>query len=84
MDCAAEDGVAAEETREERVVLALFAVGRGVAEEEHGGFVDEGEEAEVAGVLAGCFVDEEAFGAEATTRLVYFFSLFFFCLFAVD
>lgn len=61
MDCAAEDGVAAEETGEEGVVLALFAVGRCVSQEEHGGFVDEGEEAEVAGVLAGCFVDEEAF-----------------------
>ena len=57
MYCAAEDCVAAEETCQERVVVPLFLGRRGVAEEEHGGFVDEGEEAEVAGVLAGGFVD---------------------------
>ena len=61
VDCAAEDVVPTEEAREEGIVLALFAVGRRVPQEEHCGFVDEGEEAEVAGVLAGCFVDEEAF-----------------------
>lgn len=63
MDRATEDGVAAKEACEEGIVVALFARGRGASEEEHGGFVDEGEEAEVAGVLARGFVDECAFGA---------------------
>ena len=57
MDCAAEDGVAAEQTREEGIVVTLFSGGGCVAQEDHGGFVYEGEEAEVAGVLAGGFVD---------------------------
>ena len=65
MDGAAEDGVAAEQAREEGVVVALFARGRGVFEEEHGGLVDEGEEAQVARVLPRGFVDEPAFRAEA-------------------
>ena len=41
--------------------MSFFAGGRDVLEEEHGGLVDEDEEGEVAGVLAGCAVDEEAF-----------------------
>lgn len=41
--------------------MAFFSCGRGVAQEDHRGFVDEGEEAEVAGVLAGGFVDECGF-----------------------
>lgn len=61
MNCASEDCVAAEETGEKGVVVALFACGGGVAEEEHGGFVYKGEEAEVAGVLPCGFVDEPAF-----------------------
>lgn len=65
VDGAREDGVAAEQPGEERVVVALFARGGGVAEEEHGGFVDEGEEAEVAGVLARGVEDEATFCAEA-------------------
>jgi hypothetical protein len=55
VDCAAEDGIAAEETGEEGVVVALFSRRGGVAEDEHGGFVDEGEEAEVTSVLASGF-----------------------------
>jgi len=35
-----------------------------VPEEDHAGFVDEGEEAEVTGVLAGRFVDEQGFRSE--------------------
>jgi len=58
--CASEDCVAAEQTGEEGIVVPLFPCGRSVAEEEHGGFVDEGEEAEVAGVLSCGFVDEPA------------------------
>ena len=58
---APEDCVAAEETGEEGVVVALFACRRGVSKEEHGGFVDEGEEAEVAGMLPCGFVDKPAF-----------------------
>lgn len=58
---ASEDGVAAEQAGKERVVVALFAVGRGVSEEQHGALVDEGEEAEVARVLARGFEDEPAF-----------------------
>lgn len=61
MYCAAEDGVAAEQAGEEGIVVALFTGWGGVAEEEHRGFVDEGEEAEVAGMLARGFVDEDAF-----------------------
>ena len=59
--CIRDSGVAAEETGEEGVVVALFAVGGGVAEEEHGAFVDEGEETEVARVLARGFEDEPTF-----------------------
>jgi hypothetical protein len=55
--CTPEDCVAAEEAREEGVVVPFFLGGRGVPQEEHGGFVDEGEEAEIAGVLASGFVD---------------------------
>lgn len=40
MDCAAKDRVAADEAGEEGVVVAFFAGGRGVPEEQHGGFVD--------------------------------------------
>lgn len=61
MYCAAEDCVAAQEAGEEGVVVPLFASGGGVAQEEHGGFVDEGEEAKIAGVLPCGFVDECAF-----------------------
>ena len=57
MNCTTEDGVATEETCEEGVVVSFFPSGRGVAQEEHGGFVDEGEEAEVAGMLARGFVN---------------------------
>jgi hypothetical protein len=63
VDCAAEDGVAAQQAGEEGVVMALFACRGRVAQEEHGGFVDEGEEAEVARVLARRFEDGDAFGS---------------------
>lgn len=65
MYCASEDCVAAEQTGEEGIVVALLPCGRGVAEEEHGGFVDKGEEAEVARVLPCGFVDEPAFRSES-------------------
>lgn len=45
--------------------MALFAGWRGVFEEEHRRLVDEGEEAEIASVLARGFVDECGFGSEA-------------------
>jgi len=46
--------------------VSLFT-GRGrVSEEDHAGFVDEGEEAEVTGVLAGRFVDEQGFRSETS------------------
>lgn len=49
--------------------MSLFA-GRGrVSEEDHAGFVDEGEKAEVTGVLASCFVNEQAFGSETVWLL---------------
>lgn len=41
--------------------MAFLAGGGGVSEEEHSGFVDEGEEAEVTSMLACGFVDECAF-----------------------
>lgn len=64
VDRAAKDRVPAQQAREEGVVVPLLA-GRGrVAQEYHAGLVDEGEEAEVARVLARCFVDEEAFAAQ--------------------
>lgn len=63
---AAKHGVSAQQASEEGVVVSLFARRRGVAQEYHAGFVDEREEAEVAGVLASRFVDEEAFGADGT------------------
>jgi len=40
------------------VVGEFFAGGGGAAEDEHGGFVDEGEGGEVAGVGAGGFEDQ--------------------------
>lgn len=61
MYCAAEDRVTAEQAGEEGVVVALFACGGGVAEEEHGSLVDEGEEAKVTSVLPCGFVHEPAF-----------------------
>lgn len=57
VDAAAEDDVAAQQACEEGVVGIDFAVVE-VREGEHGGLVDEGEEGEVAGVLAGGFEDE--------------------------
>jgi hypothetical protein len=51
-----EDCVAAEQTGEEGIVVSFFAGGRSVPQQEHGRFVDEGEEAEIAGVLARGFV----------------------------
>jgi hypothetical protein len=58
---AAEDCVAAEQAGEERVVVALFACGRGVLEYQHRGFVDEGKETQIASVLSRCFVYKVAF-----------------------
>ena len=55
---AAEDIVAAQQAGEEGVWGCLFLRGGGVAEEEEGGFVDDGESGEVAGVLAGGLEDE--------------------------
>lgn len=63
-----ENCVAAYETGEEGIVGSFFAGGRGAEEEEHGAFVDEGEEAEVAGVLAGCTEDEPAFLSESIVQ----------------
>lgn len=60
MYCAAEDCVPAEQAGKEGVVVTLFTGGGGVAQEEHAGFVDEGEETEVASVLARGFVHERA------------------------
>ena len=57
---AAEDGVAAQQAGQEGVVAA-FAGFRGevfVVQEEHAGFVEEGEGGEVAGVSASGFEDE--------------------------
>lgn len=65
MDRAAEHGVSSEKTGEEGVVMSLFTVRGGVAEEEHRALVDEREEAEVAGMLARGFEDEPAFRAES-------------------
>ena len=60
--------------------MSLFT-GRGrVSEEDHAGFVDEGEEAEVTGVLAGRFVDEQAFRSETVWRL----SARMFCSYGVE
>jgi hypothetical protein len=61
VNCAPEDDIAAEEAREEGVVVALFAGRRGRAEDEHGRLVNEREETEVARVLSGSFEDEEGF-----------------------
>lgn len=58
MDCATEDCVAAQQTGKEGIVVPFFAGWGSMSEEEHGGFVDEGEEAEVTRMLAGRFVDE--------------------------
>ena len=58
------DGVSAQQPGQKAVVVALLARGRGVFQQQHGGLVDEGEQAEVAGVLAGGLEDEPAFGAE--------------------
>jgi len=44
--------------------VSLFTGRRRVPEEDHAGFVDEGEEAEVTGMLAGRFVDEQGFRSE--------------------
>jgi hypothetical protein len=48
--------------------VALLTCRRGMSQEEHGGFVYEGEEAEVAGVLPCGFVDECAFRTESEAR----------------
>ena len=61
MDCAPKDGITSKETGEEGVVMTLFASGGRVPEEEHGAFIDEREEAEIARMLARGFEDEPAF-----------------------
>lgn len=61
MDCATKDCVATEQASEEGIVVSLFAGGRGMAEEQHGGLVDKREETEVTSVLARGFVDQCAF-----------------------
>ena len=45
--------------------MALFTCRRCVSEEEHSGFVDEREEAEVACMLPCGFIDEGAFRTES-------------------
>lgn len=64
---APEDGVAADQPRQEGVVAAFARFGRQglVVQEEHAGFVEEGEGREVAGVRAGRFEDEAEFVARA-------------------
>lgn len=57
------DGVASEETGEERIVMGLFPVG--VAERQHGRLVDEAEETEISRVGFRGFQDKDDFFAEA-------------------
>lgn len=61
VDCAAKHRVAAEQAREKRVELALLAIRRCVAQEQHRGFVHEGKQAQVARVLPRRLVHERAF-----------------------
>lgn len=70
MNSAPEDGVATNKAGKEGVVVALFASWGSVFEEEHGGLVDEGKEAEITGVLARGFVDESRFRTEAGYRVL--------------
>ena len=60
----AEAGPPAEQPGEEGVEVGFFLSGAGEAEGEERGFVGEGEEGEVAGVLPGGFDDEAGFFAE--------------------
>lgn len=64
---AAEDGVAADQTGQEGVVAAFARFGREglVVQQEHAGFVEEGEGRQVAGVGARGFEDEAEFVARA-------------------
>lgn len=57
--------IPAEQAGDEDVVAALAPLGVGLAEGEQGAFVDEGEEGEVAGVLAGRAQDEPGLLAQA-------------------
>lgn len=56
LSTASEDRVSTEQACEEGIVWSFFAL-IGVAEDEHGGFVDCGVEGEVSGVLFCRFVD---------------------------
>jgi hypothetical protein len=56
--------IAAQQPSEESIIMSLFARRRRVPQKQHCGFIHEREEAEVAGVLARGFVDEEGFRAQ--------------------
>ena len=64
LDAAAEDGPAAEQAGEEGVQVRFFARGAEQPQREQAGFVGQGEEGEVAGVLARRFDDDAGFFAE--------------------
>jgi hypothetical protein len=58
---AAKHGISTQQTSDKGVVMPFFTGRRRMFEEQHGGFVHERKEAEVAGMLARGFIDEEAF-----------------------
>lgn len=64
LDAAPEDDPAADEPRDEGVEVGLRARGTQQPDREQGGFVGQGEEGEVTGVLPGRFEDDAGFFAE--------------------
>lgn len=60
LDIATKNDIAAQQARDKAIVAALLARGACAPQQKHRGFVDEGEEAEVAGVLARGFPHEVA------------------------
>lgn len=61
VDRAPEHDVATEQAGQERIVMPFFTRGGRVAEQKHGGFVNESEEAEVTGVGASRLEDKVGF-----------------------
>lgn len=72
MNRTGEDDVTTEQASEEGVVVTLFPGRRRVTEEEHGGFVNQREETEVPGMLAGGFEDKPAFGSQPMRCQLWF------------
>lgn len=62
VNVSAKNDISTQETSEKGIIMSFFAGRRSAFEEYHCTFVDEGKEAEVAGMLAGGFEDEPALG----------------------